>query len=107
MSDGLKTVLFITLATFAGCTHALHVNHTSDYNLEAPLSSYRIVKSQAEQFCFLGFVGNTEYVERAFNDLKRKCPKGKVVGIQTRYSSSHGFLSWTNILRMVGYCSTN
>jgi hypothetical protein len=28
-----------------------------------------------------------------------------VTGIQTRYSTSHGFLSWTNVVEMKGYCS--
>lgn len=91
----------------SACTHAVHVNHTSDFALERALSAYTIVEASAEQHTFLGMVGQTDYVDRAFGDLQSKCPGGVLTGIQTRYSTSHGFLSWTNTVVMRGYCDTS
>ena len=89
----------------AGCTHALHMNRTSDFEVTQPLTGYRVIESSAQQSVILYFVGNTDYADRAFEGLIKKCPRGQVTGIQTRYSTSHGFLSWTNHIKMEGYCS--
>jgi hypothetical protein len=37
--------------------------------------------------------------------MGRKCWVIEVTGIQTRYSTSHGVLSWKNEVIMTGYCS--
>ena len=94
-----------SLMILGGCTHALHQNHTSDYKLEGPLSDYRLIEARFEQTVVMGFAGETNYADDAFAELKRQCPDGKVTGIQTRYSTSHGFLSWKNVIFMQGYCS--
>lgn len=91
----------------SACTHAVHVNHTSDFALDRPLSTYTTVEAVAEQHTFLGIVGQTDYVDRAFRDLQAECPDGVLTGIQTRYSTSHGFFSWTNTVVMRGYCDTS
>jgi len=88
-----------------GCTHSVHINHTSDYRLTKPLSDHRVVEAQGEQTVILGFVKTTDYVDGAFDSLKSACPDGTLTGIQTRYSTSHNFLSWKNIIELKGYCS--
>ena len=93
------------MAALSGCTHSVHVNHTSDYRLTKPLEQYRVVKVEGEQRVVLGFVTQTDYVDEAFVALQETCPGGQVTGIQTRYSTSHGFLSWRNVVQMKGYCS--
>jgi len=89
----------------AGCTHSVHVNHTSDYRLTKPLADYEVVEARGEQEVVMGFATNTTYVDEAFAKLQSECPKGHVTGIQTRYSTSHSFLKWTNVIVMKGYCS--
>ena len=98
-------ILLCSMFWVSGCTHALHQNHTSDYKLTAPLSDYRLIEARYEQRVVLGFVQQTHYVDDAFAELRRQCPDGEITGIQTRYSTSHGFLSWTNVILMRGYCS--
>ena len=96
--------LVVAALGLAGCTHSVHMNHTSDYRMTKPMSAYHLVEARTEQRVFLGFVDNTDYVDEAFSQLQDKCPQGQVTGIQTRYSTSHGFLSWTNVILMKGYC---
>ena len=97
------TILLTSLLS-VGCTHAVHINHTSDFVNTKPLGECRQVAAKTEQFVFLGFVGQTDYVDAAYSELKDKCKEGVLTGIQTRYSTSHNFLSWKNEVLMRGYC---
>ena len=96
--------LMVGAALAAGCTHAVHINHTSDYVNTKPLAECRQVAAKSDQHVFLGFTGQTDYVEEAFSELIEQCPKGVVTGIQSRYSTSHNFMSWKNTVLMRGYC---
>ncbi len=89
----------------SGCVHSVHVNHTSDYQLDKPLAEHRLVEARGEQFTILGITSQTDFVEQAFGTLQAQCPKGTITGIQTRYSTSLGFFSWTHVVDMKGHCS--
>jgi hypothetical protein len=97
--------LLVLAAMLSGCTHSVHINHTSDYRLTKPLSEYRVVEAKADQRVIMGIVTQTDYVNEAYAALEKTCPDGQVTGIQTRYSTSHGFLSWRNVVTMKGYCT--
>ena len=46
----MSRLLAIALgAGLMGCTHSVHVNHTSDFQTNKPLSEYRIVESRSQQ----------------------------------------------------------
>jgi len=64
-----------------------------------------IVEVSTEQTVILGFAFDTEYVDRAYQELQKKCPK-EVVAVNTQYSTSHGFLHWTNKIRMKAVCAS-
>ena len=87
-----------------GCTHALHQYHAGDLEPFDAKSDFQRVWAESEQFVFMGFVTETNYADEAFAQLQSKCPSGKITGIHTRYSTSHGFFSWTNRIRMTGFC---
>lgn len=98
-------ILFLNLFFVAGaCTHSVHNYHISDSRVHIPKHKPQTVESSAEQFVILGFVTQTDYVDQAFSDLKATCPGGRISQIHTRYSTSHGFLSWTNKVKMKGLC---
>ena len=102
----MSRLLAIALgAGLMGCTHSVHVNHTSDFQTNKPLSEYRIVESRSQQTVMMGMAGDTFYADEAYKSLMEQCPDGSVTGIQTRYSTSHNFFSWTNVVVMQGYCS--
>jgi len=105
MKHWLRATGLILMFMASGCTHALHQNHTSDYQLDRPFNDYRLIKARSEQFVVLWIVSDTNYANDAFDELKRQCPAGIITGIQTRHSTSHGFLSWTNVIVMQAYCS--
>jgi len=97
--------MLLVAAGGVGCTHALHVNHISDFQTALPLSELRVIDARAEQHVVLGFVDQTDYADDAYRRLMNQCVGGEVTGIQTRYSTSHSFFSWTNVVEMKGYCS--
>lgn len=90
---------------FAGCAHSIHQVHTSDFVPMAELESGKVVRGYAEQFVVLGLVQETNYVDQAYADIQRQCPRGQITGITTQISTSMGFFSWTNKALMQGLCT--
>jgi hypothetical protein len=99
-----KLVISTALLLLTGCTHALHQYHVSDTVPVPDKSDYKRITSKAEQFTVLGFIYDTNYVDDAFRALKKQCSNGDITGIHTRYSTSHGFFSWTNKIKMTATC---
>ena len=88
----------------SGCAHSIHQVHTSDFTPAAQVTSGRMLKASSEQFTILGFVGDTNYVDQAYEALMNQCSGGVITGITTQYSTSFGFFSWTNKILMQGLC---
>jgi hypothetical protein len=102
----MKPLIFLLLliATSA-CTHSIHLAHTSDfYPTYKSYAKGTLVKARSEQHVIMGFIGNTDYVNLAYNQIQNSCQGGTVQGITTQYSTSHGFFSWTNVIEMQGLC---
>ncbi len=95
--------LFMALFLSA-CAHSIHEVHTSDFSPGAAIESGEMVKGSGEQFVVLGFVQQTNYVNQAYHQIMKACPKGTLTGITTQYSTSLGFFSWTNKILMQGLC---
>lgn len=92
-----------------GCAHSIHQYFVGDSaTLEnkgkSNISNARSIHAEAEQFVILGFAFSTNYAEKAYIKLIKQCPKGELVGIQSRLSTSLGFLSYTNKLVLNGKC---
>lgn len=94
----------ILILALVGCTHSVHQVHTSDFNGMKP--GAKAVESLGEQFVVMGFVTQTDYVDQAYRNLQKQC-SGTITGITSRYSTSLGFFSWTNKVKMKGYCVLN
>lgn len=103
----MKNLLaLIGLLFLASCSHALHQVSMGDHSLYASPKAGKKVSVLTEQTSVMGFVFETDYVEQARTELMRKCPKGDVRNIMTRYSTSHGFFHWKNKIYMEGRCFT-
>lgn len=101
----MKRLLFCALVAIAsGCAHSVHQVHTSDFNPYSKIEQGDMVKSKTEQFVVLGFTGNTDYVDQAYQQLLNTCPEGVITGITTQISTDLGFFSWTNRALMQGLC---
>ena len=104
MSGLRRAILALSALSLWGCAYSVHLVHSSDYESPGPLKDQIVVESEASQSTFLGMVGQTDYVDEAFAELRGRCPGGKITGIQTRYSTDLGFFSWTNRVYMKAYC---
>jgi hypothetical protein len=100
----LGAILIFTSLNLLGCTHALHHYHAGELRPKVAGKKYIRIKSLGEQTAVLGFVTETNYVNEAWQKLLSQCSAGDITGIHTRYSTSHGFLSWKNQVQMTGYC---
>lgn len=96
--------LAASMMMLGACTHALHMVHEGDLSPSAKLGEARRIKAEGEQRVVMGFVRQTDYVDQARAKLEAQCRDGQITGIQSRYSTSHGFLSWTNQVRFQAYC---
>lgn len=100
----MKILWLLSFLFLASCAHSIHEVHTSDFYPGVPIEKGEVVTASAEQFVILGFVGDTYYVDQAYQRLLQACPKGAVTAVTTQYSTSLGFLSWTNKILMQGLC---
>lgn len=104
----MKKFLLLLSISITGCTHSIHISHMSDISANTPTAvniDKHIVEVNAEQTVVLGFAFDTDYVNEAYQKLQQKCPK-EVVAVNTQFSTSHGFLHWTNKIRMKAICTS-
>jgi len=92
------------LIILSSCGHAIHQVQISDFRPYEKYTAGKLIKSKATQWTFLGFVTNTNFVDKARAKLIAQCPNGDIQGILTRHSTALGFLSWTNKIIMKGLC---
>jgi hypothetical protein len=97
-------ILSLIIPLVGACTYSVHEVYSSGFDPYSEYGKGKIVTSQKEQFTFLGFVGNTDYVDEAYRDIQMQCTEGEIKGITTQYSTSHGFFSWTHRILMQGMC---
>lgn len=97
----MRVILLLFVASLlSACAHSVHLYQAD--NQES--SKGQLIEALTEQKVILGFTQETQYVNQAYEQLKQQCLNGRVEGINTRYSTSLGFFSWTNKIRMRGYC---
>jgi hypothetical protein len=83
--------------------HSVHQVAVGGFEDIPPGAHVRKVEATGEQHVFLA-TGNTDFADEAYAALLRKCPKGRVVAVQARHSTSLSVLSYNNELVMTGYC---
>ena len=104
----MKKILLLLCISISGCTHSIHMSHMSDISASSPKAinlDKHIVEVNSEQTVILGLAFDTDYVDQAYEELQQKC-LGEIVAVNTQYSTSHGFLHWTNKIRMKAVCSS-
>ena len=101
MRSTLAPITVLILLT--GCTHSVHLHHVSDSDPITASQQVETLTADSEQQVVLGFAFDTDYVDQARKQLLSQCP-GKLAAVSTRYSTSHGFLHWTNRIHLTGLC---
>jgi hypothetical protein len=108
--DAARIILLPPLALLAlgaaGCFSSVHEYQAAGYASERragpPIETVPI-ESDATQHVVLGITDNTSYVNEAYDHLLDQCP-GEIIGVNTRYSTNLGFLSYTNEVKMQALC---
>jgi len=104
MKKLLLPLLAVTTLTMMGCTHSIHMVHTDGFDGQMPTASKaKYIEARSEQNVVLWFADDTDYVEEAKDKLMKQCD-GDIRAVSTQYSTSHGFLHWTNKILMKGVC---
>jgi len=102
-----KQMLLLTLSmlvTLSACTSSIHMSQVDvDSNAQAKIDQSLIIEIEESQKNILGFVYNTDYVDQAYNNLLDQCPNGTTM-INVEYLTNHGFLSWTDKIRIKALC---
>jgi hypothetical protein len=102
-----KIFCFLVLLFTFSCAHSIHMVQTNDFdNSKAQATKAKLITARSEQFVPLWFSFDTNYVNQAYSRLEEKCEGGEIKGITTQYSTSLGFLSWTNKILIKGLCYT-
>lgn len=94
----------LALLCLQGCAHSVHQVSVSGYEPYSTKSGGKEIKAESEQFVILSFITQNDYVDLAYNQLTSQCKDGDIVGITTQYSTSLGFFSWHNKIKIRGLC---
>ncbi|HVY25887.1 MAG TPA: hypothetical protein VHB79_05020 [Polyangiaceae bacterium] len=95
--------LCLAAAISSGCTYSVHQVALGNFDDLPPNARLRPIEAQAAQKVFVA-AGDTDFADEAMRELAARCPRGQVVGIQARHSTSLGFFVYTNKLKLSGYC---
>ena len=99
-----KLFLLFSVVMLSACTSSIHMSQvdigSNTYNENAMGEIIEIEQSQKN---ILGFVYHTDYVDQAYKNLLLQCPSGTSM-INVEYLTNHGFLSWTDKIRIKAIC---
>ena len=96
-----KLALGLCLLALSACTHSVHQVALSGFG---DLRGGYPVSAEAEQFVVLSMTGNTDFADTAYDRLLEQCPDGVLRNIEARHSTSNGFLSYKNRLKVHAWC---
>ncbi len=103
----LLPVLAVVAVLASGCSYSMHEYQAAGYAPATPTSGAPRqavwIHARANQGVVLGVTDNTDYVDEAYQRLLAQCT-GDIVGINTRYSTKLGFLSFRNTVEMQAFC---
>lgn len=99
----LAIKLSLAALLLSGCTHSVHQVALGNFDDLPPDARLRPVQAETAQRVFIAAT-DTDFTDEAMERLAASCPRGQVVGIQARHSTSLGFFVYTNKLKLTGYC---
>jgi hypothetical protein len=99
-----SAILFLAL-NCCSCAYSIHQLQASEFRPYMPIEKNSdVIKASSEQFSFLGFNRDTQYVNEAYEKLLAQCPSSEISGLTTTYYTDLGFFSWTNRILIQGLC---
>lgn len=94
----------ISIMMLSACTSSIHMSQVDiGSNSQKDLDEGKVIAIEKSQKNILGFVYDSNYVDQAYADLLQRCPNGTTM-INVEYLTNHGFLSWTDKIRLKAIC---
>ena len=104
MKKHLLLLSLFILVMLSACTSSIHMSQVDvGSNSQNALNNGKIIEIEKSQKNILGFVYDTNYVDQAYTNLLQQCPRGTAM-INVEYLTNHGFLSWTDKIRIKAIC---
>ncbi|MCL9782295.1 hypothetical protein M9194_12745 [Vibrio sp. S4M6] len=99
----MRNLILLFIALFlTACSSSVHLSQVnSDPNIH--LKSPKMVEVETSQDVVMGFAFDTNYVDKAYTQIMERCPTGASM-VNVEYVTKHGFLHWTNIIRVKAQC---
>ncbi|MCJ8318344.1 MAG: hypothetical protein MJK12_01835 [Colwellia sp.] len=98
-----KLFLLFWPVMLSACTSSIHMSQMNVASNHSEFESDEVIEIEKSQKIILGFVYDTNYVDQAYNKLLLTCPNGTSM-INVEYLTNHGFLSWTDKIRIKAVC---
>ena len=99
-----KLFSLLMVVMLSACTSSIHMSQVDvGTNSQQELASGKVINIEKSQKIFLGFVYDSNYVDQAYKQLLLQCPNGTSM-INVEYLTNHGFLSWTDKIRIKALC---
>ena len=97
----LKASISVAALMLGGC-----VSLSSASLTQIPAKRDNKISAESKKLIFLGLTFDNDYVDKARDDLARKCPNGKVSGILTKdeYIAYFPPFIWGRRIEAMGYC---
>lgn len=104
MKNTCLLLTILLLVTLGGCTSSVHMSQVDvGINNNININSSHFIEIERSQKNMLGFVYDTDYVDQAYTELLEECPAGTAM-LNVEYLTNHGFLSWTDKIRIKAIC---
>lgn len=99
-----KLFLLFSLVMLSACTSSIHMSQVAiEEKRINEFENGQLISIEKSQKNILGFVFDTNYVDKAYDSLLKQCPQGTSM-INVEYLTNHGFMSWTDKIRIKALC---
>lgn len=90
----------ICLLALSGCVNLNSISMT-----QLPNDRSNLISASADDWNFLGFTFDSDFVNEAVNQLREQCQGGKLQGVLTKYQTTAYFLVFKREVIASGYCN--
>ncbi len=98
-----KPFVLLMAVILSACTSSIHMSQVDVETSSNEFDSSQVIEIEKSQKNILGFVYDTNYADQAYKELLFQCPDGTSM-INVEYLTNHGFISWTDKIRIKAIC---
>jgi len=99
----LGSLLLSTSGCAIGLGKSVHQYSLEENSLGLQSKNQRNISAESNQNVVFA-TSNTDFSDEAYQQLLEQCPKGRIVNITARHSTSLGFFAYKNTMRLTAVC---